>query len=123
MTGPRQPAFFTVVARAYSHGYATFGDLELPLATFQNALRRVIDKHVGPNAFPPDRLSFLRTLHTDDLYLALACAQPTESAWRCFAAAYQNGKNANRGGGEKGLRTHEPFRLQERAQPHPRTGA
>lgn len=50
---------------------------------------RVIDKHVGPNAFPADRLSFLRTLHTDDLYLALACANPTESAWRCFAAAYQ----------------------------------
>ena len=77
MTGPRQPAFFTVVARAYYHGYATYGDLELPLATFQNALRRVIDKHVGPNGFSADRLSFLRTLHTDDLYLALACAQPT----------------------------------------------
>lgn len=80
---------FTLAAQAYSDGYTLHGDIDLDRETFENGVHVVIEKHLGPDAPDSARLSFLRTLHTNDLYLAAACAQASEQAWRRFVAVYQ----------------------------------
>lgn len=78
-----------LAAQAYSIGYASHGDIDLQPERFETQLCLVIAKHVGSNAPASTQLSFGGTLRTTDLYLTIACAQPTESAWRRFAVAYQ----------------------------------
>jgi RNA polymerase sigma-70 factor (ECF subfamily) len=40
------------------------------------------------DASNPVRINFVRTLHTNDLYLALACARGSEAAWNRFTLMY-----------------------------------
>jgi RNA polymerase sigma factor (sigma-70 family) len=75
--------------RAYSDGYASHGDIDLQPERFENQLRLVIEKHLGANAPAAATLSFFSTLHTTDLYLAVACSQSSERAWARFVTAYQ----------------------------------
>ena len=78
-----------LAAQAYSVAYAFHGDIDLQPEEFETQLRLVIKKHVGSNAPAAAQLSFGGTLRTTDLYLTIACAKPTESAWRRFTVAYQ----------------------------------
>lgn len=79
----------SLAAQAYSDGYASHGDIDLQPERFESQLWVVIERHLGSNAPASTRLNFFRTLRTTDLYLTIACAQPTESAWRRFINAYQ----------------------------------
>ena len=89
MTTAPELVFSTLVVRAYSDGYAFHGDISLPRERFENHLCQIMEKHLGRHAPAATRLSFLRALHTTDLYLTVACSQPTELAWRRFVSVYQ----------------------------------
>lgn len=89
MRTPNELALGRLVAYAYSGGYAAHGDLALLPTNFENRLRLVIEKHLGSNRSPTTKLHFLSTLHTNDLYLTVACAQPTEAGWSRFHCAYR----------------------------------
>jgi RNA polymerase sigma-70 factor len=79
----------SLAAQAYSDGYASHGDIDVPPQRFENQLNLVIEKHLGPNAPAAATLSFFSTLHTTDLYLTVACSQSSDRAWTRFATAYQ----------------------------------
>lgn len=83
-----------LAAQAYSVGYAHHGDIDLPPERFEIQLCLIIEKHLGSDAPVSAQVSFAGTLRTTDLYLTIACAQPTESAWRRFMVAYQRYINA-----------------------------
>jgi RNA polymerase sigma-70 factor len=78
-----------LATQAYRSGYAQHGEIDLPPETFETQLRVILEKHLGPNAAASIQLSFADTLRTTDLYLTIACAQPTELGWRRFSVAYQ----------------------------------
>ncbi|MEK6289061.1 MAG: sigma-70 family RNA polymerase sigma factor [Acidobacteriota bacterium] len=89
MTSSPEVVLSSLAAQAFSNGYAVHGEVDLQFEVFESYLYVAIEKHLGSNAPASTLLSFVRTLRTTDLYLALACAQPTESAWRRFINAYQ----------------------------------
>jgi hypothetical protein len=80
---------FGLAAQAYSVGFAHHGDIDLHPQRFETELCLIVRKHVGANATTSTQLSFAGTLRTTDLYLTIACAQPTESGWERFIVAYQ----------------------------------
>lgn len=81
--------FSSLCDQAYADGYALHGDLQLGRETFHHHLRRIIEKHLEPDASPDAALMLCDRLHTDDLYLTLACTQPSQRAWEVFANAYR----------------------------------
>src|SRR5882724_11858610 len=78
-----------LAAQAYSVGYAHHGDIDLDPERFETQLCLIIEKHLGADAPTSAQMNFGGTLRTTDLYLTIACAQPTESAWGRFTVAYQ----------------------------------
>jgi RNA polymerase sigma-70 factor len=89
MTRSSEVVLSSLAAQAFSDAHAVHGDLGLQPKGFESQLCLVIDKHLGPDAPVATQLSFFRMLRTTDLYLTIACAQPTESAWRRFISTYQ----------------------------------
>jgi hypothetical protein len=79
----------TLAAQAYLDGYASHGDIDLELESFENQLWVVIVKHLGSNPRAAAILGFFDTLHTADLYLTIACSQSSDRAWARFLTAYQ----------------------------------
>jgi RNA polymerase sigma-70 factor, ECF subfamily len=77
----------TLLAQAYVQAYAHHGDLGLTAEAFSSHLYSIIDRRVGASV-PALAVEFINRLHFNDLYLAVACAQPGERAWGHFAAAY-----------------------------------
>jgi len=88
MTSPNELTFCSLAAQAYSDAYAAHGDLSLLPTVFESALHLVIRKHLGLNCSLTTKLNLVRTLHTNDLYLAVACAEQTEEGWRRFDVTY-----------------------------------
>jgi len=78
-----------IAAQAYSVGYAHHGDLDLRPERFEAQLYLIIEKLLGPDALTSAQLSCADSLRTTDLYLTIACAQPTDLGWRRFTVAYQ----------------------------------
>ncbi len=76
--------------QTYSTGHSCHGDLRLGLAEFRAHLLMVIEKHLGPHASDASAISFINNLHTNDLYLATACAQHSAVAWSRFMSVYQH---------------------------------
>jgi RNA polymerase sigma factor (sigma-70 family) len=81
-------AFFE---RAYSEGYDRHGALALEEDHLTDHILRVIEKRLGAGSNCPDRLqSFLSSLYTPDLYLAVACGYGSDAAWarlnECYGA-------------------------------------
>lgn len=81
--------FSRLATQAYADGYAVHGEIDLQLETFANRLLLVVEKHLGPNVSAISLNSFFISLHLTDLYLASACSQPSDAAWRRFEAAYR----------------------------------
>lgn len=79
-----------LASEAFSIGYAVHGDIDLDPGYFEDQLRFVMKKHLGPNASPAAQLILFRTLRTADLYLAVGCAQSSERAWNRFVFAYEH---------------------------------
>jgi RNA polymerase sigma-70 factor (ECF subfamily) len=93
-----------IIASAYSEGQTRYGDLGLPLLTFAERIDAILHKHLGRAPSPDDAVTFVKSLHGRDLYLATACAQsspgmpaqdPMEpgqqasAAWKTLDSAYK----------------------------------
>jgi RNA polymerase sigma factor (sigma-70 family) len=89
MTIFREVVLSSLAAQAFSDAHAIHGELDLRPERFESQLCLIIEKHLGSDAPVTNQLNLFRTLRTTDLYLTMACAQPTESAWRRFMVAYQ----------------------------------
>ena len=77
-----------LVVQAYATAYTHHGDLGLELEAFSTYLYLIIEKRLGMNAPAHTAFNFVNSLHMNDLYLTLACAQGSEVAWRRFASVY-----------------------------------
>jgi RNA polymerase sigma factor (sigma-70 family) len=64
-----------IIASGYSEGCARFGDLGLDPGVFAKRIHAIVQKHLGPNPPMEAAVSFAKSLHIRDLYLATACAQ------------------------------------------------
>jgi RNA polymerase sigma-70 factor len=89
----------SLIAQAYSRGFAVHGDIELSLEAFAAHVNRIINKSRGQRSEvgdqrsevsgllknpeqQPDPMTALAKLHTEDLYLAAACALTySNAAW------------------------------------------
>jgi RNA polymerase sigma-70 factor len=77
-----------VIVQAYSTGHSSHGPLELSVEDFKTRLIGIVTKHVGPDHESAAAINFLKTLHTSDLYLGLACARGAEAAWERLTRVY-----------------------------------
>jgi RNA polymerase sigma factor (sigma-70 family) len=87
--------------------YAESGAAEwcLTLSQFAAALDRSLSKRFGDVAMPDDRrVEYLQTLYLQDLALAAACLEGSESAWEYFVREYRAALRAAAGAITKGSR-------------------
>jgi RNA polymerase sigma-70 factor, ECF subfamily len=78
----------TLIAQGYAQAYARHGDLGLTAEAFAFHLYAIIGRRAGANAPAYTACELISRLHLDDLYLAAACAQGSDAAWRCFTLTY-----------------------------------
>jgi RNA polymerase sigma-70 factor len=88
MAHPLGSSLDILIERAYQTGYSLHGDLGLDPGEFASHVTRVVEKHLGKRAGRGAILSFIGNLHTNDLYLSVACAQRSVIAWNRFIVAY-----------------------------------
>lgn len=84
-----QKEFETFAREALDRGAEFHGDLGLAYATFRNRLESITRKNLRCDAAWWAIHDFARRLHTDDLYLAVACAAHSEAAWHRFTELYR----------------------------------
>src|SRR5256885_15283086 len=75
--------------QAYENAQSDYGQLELDYDDYVNCLLPIITKYLGD---PPQEfliIKFLSELHTNDLYLTIACAQKSEMAWQQFETLFR----------------------------------
>ena len=77
-----------LIAQGYAQAYVHHGDLGLTAAAFAFHLYSIIGKRAGANAPALTACEFINRLHLNDLYLASACAQGSDAAWRYFTFIY-----------------------------------
>jgi RNA polymerase sigma factor (sigma-70 family) len=77
------------VEQGYEEAIAFHGNLELEFHHYSNHLRLVLQKHCGRLTECEAALRYFNLLHTKDLYLAVACAYSSCTAWQRFYAIYQ----------------------------------
>lgn len=77
-----------VAVQSYAIAYAHHGDLGLGFEPFLSHLYSITEKRLGANAPASASTGFINSLHLNDLYLTLACAQGSELAWRRFVSTY-----------------------------------
>lgn len=77
------------IDRAYCAGRAAHDGLLLHQEYFESHITSVITRSLGSDASSSAITNFISTLHTNDLYLALACAQKAEKAWDRFNTLYR----------------------------------
>lgn len=79
----------TAIARAYDEGRVAHSEVLLRQEYFESHVIWVTKKNLGSDASSSGATTFIKTLHTNDLYLALACADNAEKAWDRFNALYR----------------------------------
>ena len=89
MTSPLEVSLNVLARRAYRAGAACHGDLGLEPERYVGHLLCVAKKHLGANLSQCRALALINGLHTNDLYLTVACAKPTDTAWERFNHLYQ----------------------------------
>jgi len=77
-----------MIARSYETAYAYHGDFGLEPETYLNHFYSIIEKHLGADRISSVTCEFVNKLHSDDLYLAVACVQGSEAAWSRFMLKY-----------------------------------
>ena len=78
------------VQRAYLAAIEQHGDLGLEPEYYSDHLLLVCKKYVGEGLTADNALVFINGLHTDDVYLAVACALHFNDAWERFTLLYQS---------------------------------
>lgn len=84
-----QKNFETFAKEAFDRGAEFHGNLGLAYAAFQGRLLSITRKNLRADAAWWAILDFARRLHTDDLYLAVACAERKDAAWQRFTELYR----------------------------------
>jgi len=64
------------------------GDLGVRPEDFSAHLARIAARHLGSGIPEPDRVDFIASLHTRDLFLALACALGNDAGWQRLRECY-----------------------------------
>jgi RNA polymerase sigma-70 factor len=77
----------TLVTQAYTTAFTAHGDLGLKCREYSTHLYSIIERRMGVDPLPA-ACEFVNHLHLSDLYLALACALGSETAWGRFALSY-----------------------------------
>jgi RNA polymerase sigma-70 factor len=70
--------------QAYENAKSEHRHLGLGFDDYVNCLLPIITKHLGENPQPVTVIGFVAELHTNDLYLTIACAHKSEAAWQQF---------------------------------------
>lgn len=83
------PQLIGVIEQSYAAGYARHGDIGLYADEFADRLIAIVEKHSGQGATADADRALLLSLHAGDLYLAIACALPSEAAWLRFRTLYR----------------------------------
>lgn len=68
-----------IILQGYKNGKRRFGDLGLHFEIYSDQSRSIICRHTRQLSSPEDRTVFAKSLHSSDLYLALACAREIAS--------------------------------------------
>jgi RNA polymerase sigma-70 factor, ECF subfamily len=89
MTKELQLSLKAFVERLYRNGYSCHGDLQVGLKEFEVQLGVIVEESLGENATSDNAVRIINSLHGNDLYLALACAQQSPMAWDRFTSIYR----------------------------------
>jgi RNA polymerase sigma-70 factor, ECF subfamily len=89
MTKELQLSIEAFVKRLYRNGYSYHGDLQVGLKEFEVRLWSIVEKSLGENATNDNAVRIVDSLHGNDLYLTLACAQHSSVAWDRFTNIYR----------------------------------
>lgn len=89
MDSSTMPQLIAVIEQSYAIGYTRHGDIGLDASEFADRLIAVVEKLSGKGATADDSKAILLSLHAADLYLAIACALPSEAAWLRFRTLYR----------------------------------
>jgi RNA polymerase sigma-70 factor (ECF subfamily) len=81
------------IAEAYSTVLAVHGCLDLEEDVFASRIWAITRKYLEPDSSDTEIAEFISCLHAADLYLAAACAQNSEGAWRRFDAVFRKDLN------------------------------
>lgn len=77
-----------LAAQAYTTAFTAHGDLGLKFGEYLIHLYSIIERRMGVDPLPAAACEFVNHLHLSDLYLAVACALGSETAWGRFALNY-----------------------------------
>lgn len=83
-----EPQFGTegLYAQTYESARARYGEIGVGFEEFANGLRLIIERQ----ACEQSGRGLIRDLYTDDIYLTLGCALPTDAAWKEFIRSYKS---------------------------------
>jgi RNA polymerase sigma-70 factor (ECF subfamily) len=68
---------------------AVHGDLGVDLPAFVGRLRLIAERHLKSGLTDDKLVTLIMSLHTNDLFLALACARGQDAGWRRFDLLYR----------------------------------
>jgi RNA polymerase sigma-70 factor len=74
----------------YAKANAYHNNLELDAELFKSQMLAIIEKQCQTASIESAAIEMLRRLHTDDLYLTLACAQSIDTAWGHLDSLYRS---------------------------------
>jgi RNA polymerase sigma-70 factor len=75
--------------QAYQNAQSEHPSLGLNFDGYVSGLLPIINKHLGENPQSVTVIWFLKELHTNDLYLTIACAHRSEAAWQQFETYFR----------------------------------
>lgn len=64
-------------------------DLSVDLDKYTAHLQHISNRYLGSSVSEDSQVAFLKSLHTNDLLLALACAMGIEAGWKRFHSIYR----------------------------------
>jgi RNA polymerase sigma-70 factor len=78
-----------IVRDRYRLASGVHGDLGVTIEEFLAHLQRIAARYLGSSKSDEAETVFIRSLHTNDLLLTLACAKGVDAGWRRFHTSYR----------------------------------
>jgi RNA polymerase sigma-70 factor (ECF subfamily) len=78
-----------LVRERYQLASAVHGDVGVPLDAFEDHVRCISRRYLGPSITEDSLAAFITSLHTNDLLLSLSCAMGTNAGWQRFYNVYR----------------------------------
>src|SRR3954447_26786247 len=93
VTQPEGPSMVedlaSIIVDRYRLASGVHDDLGVGLDEFRVHLKRIADRYLCAGKSEETEIAFVRSLHTNDLLLTLACAKGMDSGWRRFHNSYR----------------------------------